>query len=44
MLMLHEDDIPSASLNDRDPSELTVVQLKRWLAYCGAPLSGKKID
>ena len=45
MLMLCEDDIPGASLNGRDPNELTVVQLKRWLACRGAPLSGKtRID
>ena len=42
VLMLQEDDIPGASLNGKDPSELNVVQLKRWLACRGAPLSGKK--
>ena len=42
MLMLDENDIPGASLNGREPNELTVVQLKRWLACRGAPLSGKK--
>ena len=39
-LLLTEDDIPGASLNGKSPSQLTVVQLKRWLA-CGAPISGK---
>ena len=42
MLMLDENDIPGASLIGREPNELTVVKTKRWLACCGAPLSGKK--
>ena len=42
MLMLSEDDIPGASLKGRNPNNLTIVQLKRWLACRGAPLSGNK--
>ena len=44
ILRLTEDDIPGASLNGKLPSQLTVVQLKRWLACRGAPTSGKKPD
>ena len=44
ILLLTEDDIPGASLNGKSPSQLTVVQLKRWLACCGVPISGKKPD
>jgi len=40
--MLHESDIPGASLDDKSPSELNVTQLKRWLACRGAPVNGKK--
>ena len=39
-----EDDIPGASLNGRDPSELHVVELKRWLKCRGANQSGRKAD
>lgn len=42
ILILSEADIPGASLNNKDPSELNVVQLKRWLSCRGAPLTGKK--
>ena len=42
IIMLNETDIPGASLNGKAPSELNVVQLKRWLACRGAPVSGKK--
>ena len=44
ILLLTEDDIPGALLNGKSPSQLTVVQLKRWLACHGAPISGKKPD
>jgi len=37
-----EADIPGSSLNGKEPSELNIVQLKRWLACRGAPVSGKK--
>lgn len=42
ILLLRESDIPGASLNGKAPSELNVVQLKRWLACCGAPTTGRK--
>ena len=44
ILLLTEADIPGASLNNKDPSELNIVQLKRWLACRGAPLTGKKAE
>lgn len=40
--LLSEHDIPGASLDGKKPSELNVVQLRRWLACRGAPTSGKK--
>ena len=42
MPLLTEKDIPGASLHGKDPSELNVIQLKRWLNCRGAPVSGKK--
>ena len=42
--LLDENDIAGASLNGKLPSELSVTQLKRWLAYRGAPVSGEKSD
>ena len=30
------------SLNGKNPSELNIVQLKRWLVCRGAPVNGKK--
>ena len=41
---LGEKDIPGASLCGRDPSELHVVELKRWLKCRGANTVGKKAD
>jgi len=41
-ILLTEDDVPGASLKGKHPKDLTVVQLKRWLACRGAPLGGKK--
>ena len=41
---LTEDDIPGTSLSGRDPSELHVQELKRWLKCRGAKLSGRKAD
>ena len=41
-LLLTEADVPDASLNNKDPSELNVMQLKWWLTCRGAPLIGKK--
>ena len=42
LLVLTEADIPGSSLNGKEPSELNVVQLKKWLACRGAPVTGKK--
>ena len=44
VVSLRECDIPGASLNGKKPAELNVVQLRRWLACCGAPLSGRKAE
>ena len=44
MAILREKEIPGASLDGRDPSELKVPELKRWLACLGAPQKGKKAD
>ena len=44
MMALQEKDIPGASLRGRDPSELKIPELKRWLACRGTPLKGKKAD
>ena len=44
MATLHEKDIPGASLNTQDPSELKVTELKHWLACRGTPQKGKKAD
>ena len=43
-MILGESDIPGALLDGRDPSELHVVELKRWLKCRGANLSGRKAD
>ena len=42
ILLLTESDIPGASLDGKNPSELSVVQLKRWLVCRGTPVTGKK--
>jgi len=42
MLGLTERDIPGVSLNGKNPTELSVTQLKRWLICQGAPVGGKK--
>ena len=44
VVSLRECDIPGASLNGKKPAELNVVQLRRWLACRGAPLSGRKAE
>ena len=41
---LRECDIPGASLNGRTPAQLTVPQLKRWLACRGASVGGRKVE
>ena len=43
-MSLREKDVPGASLKGRDPSELKIPELKRWLACRAAPLKGKKAD
>ena len=42
IITLDESDIPGTSLNGKKPSQLNFTQLKRWLACCGAPPTGKK--
>ena len=42
ILLLNESDIPGASLDGKDPSELSIVQLKQWVVCHGAPVNGKK--
>ena len=45
MATLREKDIPGASLNAQDPSELKVPELRCWLACSGStPRKGKKAD
>ena len=41
ILLLTDDYISGALFNAKSPSQLTVVQLKRWLAFHDAPISGK---
>ena len=41
---LCEEDVPGASLADRDPKTLKVVELQRWLQCRGASTKGKKAD
>ena len=43
-MVLTENDVPGSALNDKQPHELNVLQLKRWLACRGAPVTGKKPD
>ena len=42
VIVLTENDVPGSSLNGKQPHELNVLQLKRWLACRGAPVTGKK--
>ena len=44
LISLREQDIPGASLNGREPNQLHVVELKRWLKCRGATTGGKKQD
>ena len=44
IICLREEDVPGASLNGRDPSQLHVVELKRWLSCRGATTAGRKED
>lgn len=40
---LCEKDVPGAALAGRNPSDLKVVELKRWLMCRGASVRGKKL-
>ena len=42
ILMLTKLDIPGASFNSKDPRQLNLMQLKRWLSCRGAPVTGTK--
>ena len=44
ILLLTGSNILGASLDGKDPSELSVVQLKRWLVCRGTPVTGKKSE
>ena len=41
---LCENDIPGASLGDRDPNSLKIPELKHWLICRNASTKGKKAD
>ena len=41
---LHKNGIPGASLGDRDPNSLKIVELKHWLICRNASTKGKKAD
>ena len=41
-VVLTENDVPGSSLNGKLPHALNVIQLKRWLACRGAPVTGRK--
>ena len=43
-VVLTEADVHGASLNGRNPADLSVPQLKRWLQCRNAPTKGKKAD
>jgi len=42
IVLLTEADIPGASLDGKDPTELNITQLKKWLVCHGAPINGRK--
>ena len=42
VLLLTEKDVPGSSLSSKEPAELGIVQLKRWLACRDVPVTGKK--
>ena len=42
--VLTEKDVPGSSLSGRDPKDLTMPELKRWLQCRSASLKGKKVD
>ena len=43
-IALMEEDIPGAKLPRGNAEECTVPQLRRWLLYRGAKISGKKAE
>ena len=43
-VILHEDEVPSASLKGRDVGTLKIPQLKRWLLCRRASTKGLKAD
>ena len=43
-LILLESDVPGASLKGRQPGDLSVGELKRWLSCRGASRGGRKAD
>ena len=44
LVCVHEEDVPGASLNGREPSQLHVVELKHWSKCRAATTVGKKQD
>ena len=44
VLCLREEDVPGASLNGRELSQLLVVELKCWLKCRAATAVGKKLE
>ena len=42
--VLTENDIPGASLNGKNPKDLKIPQLKRWLQCRNASVKGKKAE
>ena len=42
--VLTENDVPGSALNGKQPHELNILQLKRWLACRGAPITGNKLE
>ena len=42
LLLLEESNILRASLNGKQPFQVNVTELKRWLSCRGAPLTGNK--
>ena len=43
-VVLSEADVPCASLNGRNPADLTIPQLKCWLQCHDAPMKGKEAN
>ena len=41
---LYAEDIPGASLKGRQPNDLTVPELKRWLSFRAGTVRGTKAD